>query len=280
MFKLKNDLYLHQNVSIEEFTFLVTGILSFDDWLQYSIDDIEYCLFFMNNMMHDEYIFLRRNEVLGSKKSTAFKKALPYEENIKELNKKNENQRANYYPKVIEKLLLLSKEEKENIMEFYALIHNAQDSKYNNFPTKGIRCKSLIDDTQYAYSIKSLLDWLKNNFELNESYKLPFADWAKTVLTPTQSTLSKEPINNLIDINSLPKPLKLAVAAYLNIDWDKIDTSTDVGKTAFKNTTEKFLIKKAKDWDVYLNYEKGKHIVGIGKENIRIITRWINPSKK
>jgi hypothetical protein len=83
----------------------------------------------------------------------------------------------------------------------------------------------------------------------------------------------------LIDINSLPKPLKLAVAAYLNIDWEKTDTTTEVGTNAFKKTTEKFLIEKAKNWEVYLNYEKGKHIVGIGKENIKIITRWIKPPK-
>jgi hypothetical protein len=279
MFKLKDDLYLHQNVSIEEFTFLVTGILSFDDWLQYTIDDIEYCLFFLNNNMHNEYIFLTRSEVLVSKKSSAFKSALPHEENIKELNKKNEAKKADYCPKIIEKLQLFSKEDKENIMDFYILIHNAQDSNYNNFPTKGVKCKSLINDSKYAYSIKSLFDWLKNNFELNNNYKLPLTYWAKEVLIPTQNILSKEPMNSLIDINSLPKPLKLAVAAYLNIDWEKTDTTTEVGTNAFKKTTEKFLIEKAKNWEVYLNYEKGKHIVGIGKENIKIITRWIKPPK-
>jgi hypothetical protein len=159
---------------------------------------------------------------------------------------------------------------------FYTLLSTEIRNGNSDFPkpkkTKFIPNKIFSGSrNQFEFFLVSeVVDWLEDNLDELGHSKLP--DWAKNKVGITNKNVS-----DLVDINTLPLPLKLAVAAHLNINWDSTDLSTIVGKDDFNRETKKFLINKAREWEVYLDYKKGKHIIGVGNENIRIITRWIKP---
>jgi hypothetical protein len=165
------------------------------------------------------------------------------------------------------------------------LFHNSKINKGKEFvPITESRIIQASNSSESAairlYRVSDLLKWIHSNIDLNQ-FNLEMPIWASDYIRDMELNFKKNnSIAGTFNINDLPKTLKLIVAAHLNINWESTDLSTNTGKNNFERETEKFLIEKAKEWEVFLDYKKGNSLIGVGNTNIKTITRWIKPDKE
>jgi hypothetical protein len=181
--------------------------------------------------------------------------------------------------KLTKNSLIVDFKKSEEFKFFHHMMGEAQ-IEGSGFPkpikTQSIPNKYISSELTKFYSVKEVVDWLKDSLDEFDYDELP--DWAKRyIVEGSELFVTNNDVSDLVDIKTLPKPLRLLVAAHLNVDWKSTNLSTDAGKMQFKRKTEKFIVEKAKEWEVYLDYKKGSHIIGVGSKNIEIITRWIKP---
>jgi hypothetical protein len=191
MFELKENLYIDQNVSIEEFTLLVNGIFIFNDFHKYQKHDIVFCYEFLRNKLHATYLFLDKSEILISKKVTPLLN-LSNEEGEQRLNALNNMKESNLCSGLLSRLKSLATEERENIISLLEFLNRQKELNNHNFPTQGIYVKSQINKGVPAYKLGELIDWLKNNFNLNSGHGLPLTDWAKSLSFPQEPSVQEK----------------------------------------------------------------------------------------
>jgi hypothetical protein len=268
MFELKENLYPDQKVSILEFTLLVNGIFEFNDFHNYTKQDLDLCNSFLKNELHKSYKYLKSTEVLDSKKVLPHlnrRNSVSKEDKESKLSRLNEVAKRSVFPNLLNRLESLTNEGKENIADMLDHLMKCERLNFNDFPTKGYGVKSLIDNTEYAFKMRDVMEWLRSNFNLQSNHGLPLTEWAKRLSSQHKTELQENDstYDGYIKIDTLPKIMQFMIECYQDSSFQQSsmeNNSKQVSIFKSEKVDKLFEISKQKDMTHTSNRKEQKGI--------------------
>jgi hypothetical protein len=279
MLKLKRKKYLLQKVSIEEFVLLLTDIFHFDNFLQYSKFDINLCFYFISNTPFSEYQLITKKEAqiyadYPANRNRTKRGLAEY------LDKVNSERLKNTDSRMLSQLNNLSENKKTAIKKFYDTFIESKKTKYNQFPTSFY--KSIINEKEHAFLVNDLIFWFIDNFNFDETFNLPLAAWAKSIVFPKPelSNTDNSPVpEGYIKIDTLPKIMQFMIECYKDKTLQKSTIENrDCKKVAYLEAMNKKInpvaIKKGITYT-----DRNKTINGLSKAAVEQMMFFIKEDK-